>query len=381
MPRSPGQIGSISPQATSFSFDPTGMPGTETTLTVCNEFADPGDPRNQGGPAGLPGLYKVVFTFSRPGFSRASDRELSCENGIEGDSHLAIAPPAYAPPGQPPITRLRIDCTTEDGPFRCFGIPNSRGFLGKVRFEPFQAAGFLDAAHRAFRAVASALSSITMFLDVPLHVHQTDVTELRTESFALTHAVPAREAPLVALPAEPLPKDFRLYASLYREASNSLSPAYQFLCWFKIIEGLRTRRGRRAAELRQAGQTPPSSPRILVPKTAQEQAAWLKELFPAGHTWDQLTLDSIFRPEVTGRRAEDLVMGPLRALRLKIAHALLDSGEPGVQLDEGHDRDEIQRWLPLLRCLARAYLRTEFPRMFKPHPDAPSFIRESGTPR
>ncbi len=41
--------------------------------------------------------------------------------------------------------------------------------------------------------------------------------------------------------------EFRLYASLYREALNSLSLRYQFLCYYKIAEGISARRGRLAA--------------------------------------------------------------------------------------------------------------------------------------
>ena len=38
------EIGSVPPQTTPLSLELTGMPGTETTLTVCNAFADPADP-------------------------------------------------------------------------------------------------------------------------------------------------------------------------------------------------------------------------------------------------------------------------------------------------------------------------------------------------
>lgn len=357
-------LAALPPQKVTFSFEPTGLPGTETTVLVANVFEDPGDPRNFGNPSGLPGLYRVVFTFSRPGRALHAERQISFEEGLEGDSHLAIAPPAHAPPGHAPGTQLRIECMTPEGRFVCFGIPNSQGFLGKIRFEPFAAKDQDDASDRAFRALASALSSITTFLDVPLHVHQTDVTELRTGNCSVTHVVPFREVPMLALPPEPLQEDFRLYASLYREGMNSDSPAYALLCAFKIIEGARARRDRRAAEQRQRGERPTSSPRITIPRTRPEQVAWLRQLFPVGYKWDALTLDSIFLPEVLGRRAEAVVMDELRQLRLKIAHALLDSGEPGIQLDGGQDRQEIRRWLPLARCLARAYMRTEFPRMF-----------------
>ena len=340
------------------------MSGTRESITVCHGYRDVSDPRNLGGPHGLPGLYSVVFTFSRPGYSELPEYKLSFERGLEGDSHLAIVPPAFSRPDLTSDTQVKIDCTTAEGLFVCFGIPNKKGFLGKVRFEPFQAESFTDAHAKAMRALAAGLSHMTLFLDIPLHIQQVDIRELRTENQELSYIIWPREAPLVAMPVLPLPVDFRNYASLYREALNSNSAPYQLLCYFKIIEGLRARRNRRAVEARKRGEVPPSLPRIKLPKNRSEQLAWLKSLFPVGYEWDDLTIGSVFIPGVAGRNAEDVVRNELRGLRLKIAHAVLDSGEPGVELDQGLDAREIEKWLPLARCLCRAYLRAQFPEMF-----------------
>ena len=56
----------------------------------------------------------------------------------------------------------------------------------------------------------------------------------------------------MAVPEGMIPKfdhEFRFYAGMYREALNTDSPVYRFLCFFKIIEGLKGRRGRIAKEL------------------------------------------------------------------------------------------------------------------------------------
>src|SRR2546428_11617245 len=45
-----------------------GMSGHMQWIASVPRFSDPLDPRNQGGPQGLPGKYRVTFTLHRPGF-------------------------------------------------------------------------------------------------------------------------------------------------------------------------------------------------------------------------------------------------------------------------------------------------------------------------
>jgi hypothetical protein len=48
---------------------------------------------------------------------------------------------------------------TEDGTFVFAGLPNERGFLGKIVSEPFDANSFQDAAAKAHRALSPSLSN------------------------------------------------------------------------------------------------------------------------------------------------------------------------------------------------------------------------------
>ena len=46
---------------------PRGLPGIPQYMVAINRFKDPNDPRNQGGPQGLPGIYRAVMTLAKPG--------------------------------------------------------------------------------------------------------------------------------------------------------------------------------------------------------------------------------------------------------------------------------------------------------------------------
>jgi hypothetical protein len=54
----------------------------------------------------------------------------------------------------------------------------------------------------------------------------------------------------------------------------------------------------------------------------------------------------------------------LNPLRVGIAHALLHTGKVRVTLDKLEHIQEVNKWLPLCRTLARLLLRNEFPDEF-----------------
>lgn len=360
-------VGETLGSSTSAEIKITGLSGLLTDIVLTNEFENPGDPRNEGGPGGLPGLYSVTFTLSRPGFSPVPDGSFSYAGAMEGDSHLAIAPPAFSPPAMPsgPPIAIRLDAHTPEGHMAFRGLPNRKGFLGKLVTEPFPAASFKDAEARASQALASGLSNIATYLDVPLHIYQIDVTEQRTENLQMSLVTPFRPTPLVGAPLTEMAPELRFYTSLYREALSSNSPPYQFLCYFKILEGLRKRHERLVAEARKQGAPIPIAPREYVPTTPAEQREWLQSLFPLPQVWDELALLAVFPKAAQGRKLNDVIDKELTDLRHSIAHAVLDSGEPTIHLDEGRDRFRINDWLPLTKCLARALLRTAFPDVFR----------------
>lgn len=352
---------------------PTGLPGQHQHLITVFRFTPPSDPRNQIGPQGAPGDYKVTFILERRGYNLLPERQYSFANGLRGDSHLAITKPAFSPPGNPDATEIRIYARTEDGNFTFKGLPNNSGFLGKIESEPFKANTFSDAEEKAYRALASSLSNWSVHLDIPLGIYQVDSTHLSSGNTRMSMSAPIWEVPFSIAPTAELKPEFRGYASLYREALGSNSPVYAFLCLFKIIEGIQSRRTRLAVEARNA-ETNFKRPRRRIPDRAEERIPWLNAIFPIRQTWDPMALESIFRPEAIGKKFGDVIDKILAPLRVNIAHALsLKSGELALSVDELLHTQQVNNWLPLTKCIVRRMLKDEFPTEFL------AYLREDGT--
>lgn len=351
-----------------------GIPGQRGALTVVNVFTPEDDPRNQGVPGGLPGSYHVVFTLSRPGIPLTPENRYAFESGLRGDSHLAITAPAFSPPLLTTATEVRIRCWSDQGAYNFRCLPNESGFLAKIVGE-LEATDLVDAERKAWRALAPNLSTWALHLDVPLHVHQVDVTELRTGNAHATFVNSYSEVPFSVVAATHMSPAFRSLASLYREALESSSPVFTFLCLFKMVEGIRARRKRLERDTRNTGQTY-LWPTEVVPKDRAAFERWLNAIFPVRPSWgwDDMALESIFRNEAMGKPFEDVWSGILVPLRNDVAHALFtDTGEISLSVDDLLHQARIERWIPLLRAMVRRMLKNDFPDEFL------TYLREDGT--
>jgi hypothetical protein len=365
--------GSIPASATSINMAPMGLPGQHQQAIVVNKFKDPGDARNVGGPQGLPGKYTVTFVLARPGFSLLPEGKYSFTPGLRGDSHLAIAKPAFSPPNNPDADQIMIRGATEDGNFVFAGFPNERGFLGKVVSEPFDANNFHDAEAKAHRALASSLSNWSVHLDVPLSVIQVESVEVRTGNTQTGILTPHFAVPLAIRPTANLQPEFRGYASLYREALNSNSSVYQFLCLFKMIEALQKRRGRLGAEARKAGK-PFTRRNETIPANPDAAIKWLNAIFSIRPNWDAMALTSLFPNEVASKSFQHVIDKVLYPMRVDIAHAVSSqSGELTLTVDELLHTQNVHKWLPLTKCIVRRMLKNDFPADFLP------YLQEDGT--
>jgi hypothetical protein len=174
----------LPPTATSATFPAMGVPGEAQGMVLLNVFKDP-DPRNIGGPIGLPGQYKVTFLFERPGYRQTNEYEFSFIGPLKGNSHLAMTKPAFIPPGNPDADQVKVYARTLHGAFEFTGFPNEQGFLGKVVSEPFHANDRNDAERKAYDALGPALSNWSVHLDIPLEVQIIETMELRNENVGI----------------------------------------------------------------------------------------------------------------------------------------------------------------------------------------------------
>ncbi len=347
-----------------------GIPGQQEGVIAQRRFVDPTDPRNAVPPTGAPGKYRVTFTLSRPGFSLTPEGKHSFEHGLRGDSHLAIAKPAFEPPGNPSADRLVINTQTQHGILTFEGHPNERGFLGKLVLESIDASDSIDARQEAYRLLAPSLSNKSVHLDIPLNIYQTDVVELYTGTESMTIANPFLEVPMSMMPSGVMSDEFRAYASIYREALNSNTVVYQFLCFFKILEAVRIRRARIASAAKTANEVRRFVEKV--PSEQQEFVPWLSAIFPVRREWDPIALSSIFVQEARGKKFGAVIEHHLLPLRTRIAHAISQSGELLLSADEALDVSKVE-WLPLAKCMARRMLKNEFPSEFLP------YLKEDGT--
>jgi hypothetical protein len=348
----------------------TSFPGEAAVITMVPYFAS-GDPRNTNDPKGQPGKYRVTIVLSRPGRYEQGERTFIFSDRLSGDSHIAITPPAIVPQTMPEAVAIRIRMMTPAGAFVFDGKPNAQGYLGKLVSEPFDAQNFQDALTRAFHAVAPTLSNWAAHLDVPVHVAQLDATELRTGAASMQVLTPPLHAAF-AVEGEPkLEPEFMYYAGLYREALNSNSPAYRFLCLYKIIEGMRLRRSRLAKEARASGQEPESFAFEGVPADASALRPWLNSIFGV-RDWVEQTVDQVLPADIRGKSFGYITESKLTPLRNEVAHGILDTGEPGMSIDDMLKLERVNLWLPLTRTIARRILKNSFREQFLRHLPDPS---------
>ena len=359
-------LGKGDPNAPEERVSLVGFPGTYQTLHVMYRFKG-NDPRNALPLSGTPGLYEVTFILHRPGYKLQGEHNFSFSSGLRGDSHLAISKPAYAPPGNLDADQILIAGNTEDGHFQFTGFPNEKGYLGKLVTAPFKAKDRAHAEEIAYRAIASSLSNMSLHLDIPLEIGIRETKELSNGSTSISLLSPYLEAPMAIHAMANFGPEFRSYAALYREALNTDTPVYQFLCLFKIIEALRARRTRLAREAKKTGGTY-TAPVEQMPNNEAEVRIWLEGLFYIRREFDLSTLQAAVPQELRGRTVQDVIENVLNPLRVQVAHALFgNSGELPLSSDDLTHTHKVTQKLLVTKCLVRRMLKNDFPNDFLNH--------------
>lgn len=347
---------------TAVSEKPWGVPGEEHQLWVFMMKAGQQPPTAED-VIGKPGKYKVQLLLARPGYPLTAEREHKYIDDVVGDSHIAIAKPL----GERKLddaNEVLLQATRQGQHIVFRGIPNDKGFLGKLMVEELNANGFHHAEAVAYEALAPFLSAWSLHLDIPVHVETIQVTNLETHTSSLRVRTPTFEMTFAGGKSPLLTDDFCQYASMYREGMNSDSGFYRFLCFYKIIESIPLRRSRTNDAAKKAGQ-PVRRFQELIPKDKDELLALLKGIYPWRTGWDSFALAQVVPEEVRGHKIGRVREMHLNPLRVGIAHALLKTGEIRITLDKLEHIQQVNKWLPLCRILARMLLRNEFPKEFE----------------
>jgi hypothetical protein len=346
----------LAPDQTSANAKLAGFPGQQQHWAAVNYFKPEAD--KPSSPAGHPGDYRVVFVLAKPGHAPVPDRDVNFDLGQRGDSHISLnAAHAPVPGAKGEIKIMHIDTVANGRPLQFSAYPNARGFISRIE-ATLPADSFADADTIASRAMSPFLSLSSSTLNVPVSVYQTEITEARTGNRRVTITTPFYESAPLPVAPNGVSDEFLWFAALYREALNTNSPLYRFLCLYKIIEGIVVRRTVMKAR----------PPKERVPNDPAEFNGWLHALFPVRpEHWDQMALDTVFKPDVIGRSVGDIRDKDLRPLRNDVGHMFDDSDKShGLWVDDAEQVQRVHHWLPITVCIARLMMKNDFPREFLP---------------
>jgi len=310
--------------------------------------------------------YRVVFTLDRD----VTDKQnLSFESGISGDSYIVFTKPEKERSGTDPDQMVVFSSHTDatgTHKYEIRGIANPKGRLGKLLVQ-VRAAGFPDAENTAFREVSPFLSVLSFELDVPVRLAQLDVTQVSTQNTTMNYICPYPDAVPAGIEQNNTPY-IQSLLSLYREGINSNSQNYQFLCWYKMVEGINEKRKADAAIHKEL--LPRKFPERLE-ENAIEQRKRFAEIFPvirtsgiADQNWDHIVPE-----EVRGWKFNRVREKSLEPIRNKIAHMISEpTGDLSLSPDSRENTREVTKWLSLLRFVARVMAMNEDARLPKPLP-------------
>jgi len=310
--------------------------------------------------------YRVVFTLDR---NVADIQNLSFESGVPGDSYIAFTKPEHerseTDPEEMVIFSAHIGATGIRK-LEITGKANPKGRLGKLLVD-VPAASFPDAEDIAFREVSPFLSVLSFELDIPVRLAQLDVTQTSTQNVSMNYVCPFPDMVPTGIEQNNLPY-IQSLLSLYREGINSNSPNYQFLCWYKMVEGINDKRASDTAALK--SELPKKFPERLS-ESAIEQRKRFAEIFPAIGKTDvaDQNYDHIVPEEARGWKFNRVREKNLEPLRNKIAHMLSEpSGDLSLSPDSRQNTREVVKWLSCLRFIARVMTMNEDARLPKPQP-------------
>lgn len=316
------------------------------------------DEQPLGNPQGSPGEYEAQFTLLQPGqvaekvVSSGITRHWAVQNEkIEGDSHLALTLPKDARPSSNAEARTVIVVQSNDG-MELILEPNRDGRLSKVS-ATLKAENFSDAESRAYYEVSAFLSNLAFELDIPLRIAHTLIKETSTKSvrvgfvrqFGYKGAGNLPEQTLLGRRLERKGQTYEALTSIYREALNSESPFYQFLCFCRVIQRLKE---------------------LLRPRWQKTIVSYDKSLLPSYLKQERFPKDEAerFPAELSGKKFSAVYDERLRPLRNGIGHVFLEDFEDSSSMERSTDEhefiNEVYSLLPAAHHIARAMLKNDF---------------------
>jgi hypothetical protein len=219
---------------------------------------------------------------------------------------------------------------------------------------------FSDAENRAYSEVSSFLSHLAFELDIPLRIAHTRIKELASGHDRIGFVRQFGYKGMGNLPEEygPAPggtgiemrgSAYSALTGIYREALNSESPFYQFLCFCRVVQRLKEKlrhRWRKVVIEHDKGLLPAYEKYERIPDTGDEA-----ERFP---------------DHLKGKKFNAVYDDHLRPLRNGIGHVFLedmnDEDSEERSTDEFEFINDVYTYLPVAHHMARTMLKNDFSR-------------------
>ncbi len=294
------------------------------------------DPRtsNQLSPDGSSGSYLVTFVLSIPGKENFLEDINFDQLLLSGDSLLAS--PVVA-------EKLRVKLFNDQEAKEVSFFLNDQGRLSRVQIQ-VQADNILQAEQEAFNLVMPILSRWSFQHDVALDVIAYQVLEERTNVQKWTFNLLGKVKTLDINERGFSKPEYRTFFAAYREGANSSNPFYKFLCFYKVIDGVRKLRNQRKVTILAAGGPYREPPDEKIPSSIID-----------------LHLSSPFEEQAftpyLGEKFTRVTDEFRDQLRNVIAH--LDPTQDCLEADRFEDVMACELAIPVIRYICRVMLNNE----------------------
>jgi len=294
-------------------------------------------------PNGSLGLYEVQFILAYPG--EAAYRENVNVPTLLEEGRSIIAIPTQSPTQQKLVLVNEVEIVNGTKIAVRF-VSNENGMLAQAQVR-IEAADFVDAERIAHDLIMPQLSALSFHLDVGIDVAACVIREAQSDSRKVVVGLLGRIKEFSPPPFSSLP-EFQLLFSSYREGMNATNIFYQFLCFYRIVEGIGQMRKRQSKRVEYLG--------MVIPPPANE--LFPLNLPPANTNGDPS--EDFFGPYL-GKQFVEVIVELQGVIRDVVAHGIMPSQEEDGSLvaDRFEDVRRCRLAFPVIRHIARTMMVNE----------------------
>jgi hypothetical protein len=284
-------------------------------------------------PGGSHGEYEAIFVLGVPGTTLFHE-SLDIPHLLSTGDSLLVMPP----------DTVQIQCEIGGGAetAQIRFLPNAEGRIARAEMK-FHAPSFAEAEQVAWNLISDMLSIWSFRHDSAIDISGYQIRELTSHVIRTSFGIVGAPKIIDINFGGPSTQERRSMLAAYREATNSTNPFYQFLSFFKVVEGVhKTRVQRRNANSKKGA---------LRDETI--------ERFPANVADFPENLADVAQ-SLAGKRYNAVVDEMRATVRNALAH--LNPLDTHLTADRYGDIRQCEMKIPTLRFIARQMLASELQR-------------------